>query len=339
MLLRRKNTRLRSSAKRQMERALAGHLVHERLPALEHDRELLARPPVRGDRVHVRPVLGELRLELLDQPLLLLDVGSRAASSFCAARGASPAWRASRAFGRSGCGRGLDPLGPGAGRSRPSRPRRTRCGCPRRRACAARRASRSARSCETSSTVPGNASSAASSASRLSRSRWFVGSSSTRKFAPEATTSASASRRRSPPESAPTWRSCISQPVKRKRAEQVLRLGPVEAGRALRHAEHGEALVQLDLVLGEVGGHDAVARPRRAGGGLAPAEHRLEQRGLPRAVRPDERDVLAALQREGRVGEQGLVARRRRRGPSPRGPCGRCAAASGSRIRASGCAA
>src|SRR2546428_489626 len=45
--------------------------------------------------------------------------------------------------------------------------------------------SSSARSCETSSTVPGNASSAPSSASRLSRSRWFVGSSSTRRFAPE----------------------------------------------------------------------------------------------------------------------------------------------------------
>src|SRR5438067_8813735 len=76
-------------------------------------------------------------------------------------------------------------------------------------------ASRSARSCETSKTVPGNASSAASSASRLSRSRWFVGSSSTRKFAPEATVTASASLRRSPPESTATAFSCSSQPEKR----------------------------------------------------------------------------------------------------------------------------
>src|SRR4051812_28330836 len=76
-------------------------------------------------------------------------------------------------------------------------------------------ASSRARSCETSRTVPGKASSAPSSASRLSRSRWFVGSSRTRKFAPEATASASASRRRSPPESTVTAFSWASQPEKR----------------------------------------------------------------------------------------------------------------------------
>src|SRR4051812_540673 len=76
-------------------------------------------------------------------------------------------------------------------------------------------ASSRARSCETSSTVPGKASSAVSSASRLSRSRWFVGSSSTRKLAPEATASASARRRRSPPESTVTAFSWASQPEKR----------------------------------------------------------------------------------------------------------------------------
>ena len=61
------------------------------------------------------------------------------------------------------------------------------------------------------------------------RSRWFVGSSSTRKFAPDATSNASASRRRSPPESAVTGVSCVSQPEKRKRAEE--RSAPVAAAK------------------------------------------------------------------------------------------------------------
>ena len=79
--------------------------------------------------------------------------------------------------------------------SRPSRRRTSGSSRPRSRASARATASSSARSCETSSTVPGKSSSAASSASRLSRSRWFVGSSRTRKFAPDATTM----REREPP--------------------------------------------------------------------------------------------------------------------------------------------
>ena len=59
----------------------------------------------------------------------------------------------------------------------------------------------------------------------LSTSRWFVGSSSTRKFAPDATSSASASRRRSPPESAVTGRSWVSQPEKRNRPSSVCACG------------------------------------------------------------------------------------------------------------------
>ena len=154
--------------------------------------------------------------------------------------------------------------------------------------------------------MPGNASSAASSASRLSRSRWFVGSSRTRKFAPEATTSASARRRRSPPESAVTGFSCSVPAGEEEAPEQVLRVGPLQAGRRLRAVEHAAALVELDLVLGEVRGLDAVAEPDRPAGGLAVAEHRLEQRRLARAVRADQRDVLAALDRERRVLERCL---------------------------------
>ena len=158
----------------------------------------------------------------------------------------------------------------GAG-TRPSRPRRRR-GAPS--SIASTRpetASSSARSWVTSSTVPGNASSAASSASRLSRSRWFVGSSSTRKFAPLATTSASASRRRSPPDSAVTGFSCASQPEKRKRPSSFCASGRRSPVAADRRVEHRAALVELDLVLREVRRLDAVAElhpaRRRARGG------------------------------------------------------------------------
>ena len=125
-------------------------------------------------------------------------------------------------------------------------------------------ASSSARSCDTRRTVPGNASSAASSASRLSRSRWFVGSSRTRKFAPEATRSASARRRRSPPDSAVTARSCVSQPEKRKRPSRFWACGregwwrrppcpapsrdpgaPARVGRSTRGSRRGRAAPRL----------------------------------------------------------------------------------------------
>ena len=62
-------------------------------------------------------------------------------------------------------------------------------------------ASSSARSCVTSSTVPAKPSSACSSCSIAGRSRWFVGSSSTRQLTPRAESSASDARVRSPGES------------------------------------------------------------------------------------------------------------------------------------------
>ena len=95
------------------------------------------------------------------------------------------------------------------------------------------------------------------------------------------------------------------------------------------------ALVQLDLVLREVRRLDAVAEPHRAGRGLAAAEQRLEQRRLARAVRADEGDVLAALERERDAVEQLLVAGRDARALRPRRRSGRSAPASGTRSRAS----
>ena len=152
--------------------------------------------------------------------------------------------------------------------------------------------------------MPGNASSAASSASRLSRSRWLVGSSRTRKFAPDATTSASASRRRSPPESATTGLSWSSQPEKRKRPSSACACGALQPGGAHRALEHAAALVQLDLVLREVRDLDAVPDPAEPA-----ADDRLEQRRLARAVRADQGDVLAPLEHELGVLEQRLRAR------------------------------
>jgi len=90
--------------------------------------------------------------------------------------------------------------------------------------------------------------------------------------------------------------------------EEILRVGPLQAGRALRRLEHRAALVQLDLVLREVRGLDAMAEPHGPGDRRPPAEQRLEQGRFPGSVRPDQADVLPALEREGRVGEQRLVA-------------------------------
>ena len=74
-------------------------------------------------------------------------------------------------------------------------------------------------------------------------------------------------------------------------AEQVLRVGPREARHRLDALEDGAARVELHLLLREVADLDAVADADA----LAPRTELLEQRRLAGAVRPDERDVLAAL--------------------------------------------
>src|SRR4029079_8115879 len=61
-------------------------------------------------------------------------------------------------------------------------------------------------------------------------------------------------------------------------------------------------------VLREVGRNHPMAEAYRAFGLFAEAEHGLERRRLAGAVRPDEPDVLAAFEREARVGQQSLVA-------------------------------
>src|SRR5262249_4755304 len=91
-------------------------------------------------------------------------------------------------------------------------------------------------------------------------------------------------------------------------AEQGLRVRPRQPRRPLCALEHAAALVEVDRVLREVRGLDAMAEPRAAGDGFATSEHRLEQARLPGAVRADKRHVLAALEREVDVGEQHALA-------------------------------
>ena len=157
-------------------------------------------------------------------------------------------------------------------------------------------ASSRARSWETSRIEPGNASSAASSASRLSRSRWFVGSSSTRKFAPEATIDR---ERQPPPLAAGQHRHLLlllGVAREEELAEQVLRLRPGQPGHRDGAVEHRAALVELHLVLREVGRLDAVAEADRARVG--------------RAIR--RRASRAASSCPSRSGRRGRCARRAR---------------------------
>ena len=183
--------------------------------------------------------------------------------------------------------------------------------------------------------MPGNASSAASSDSRDSRSRWFVGSSSTSRFAPDATTIASASRRRSPPDSAADRLLVLVPAGEEEAAEQLLRLGSLEARRrsSPRRAPSRARRARPRAARSTPARRRARAGSRPCAGGAAP-EQRLEQRRLAGAVRPDQRDVLAALERELRAVEQLLVARAQRRGPRRRARRGRSAPASGTRSRA-----
>ena len=73
-----------------------------------------------------------------------------------------------------------------------------------------------------------------------------------------------------------------------KPAEQMLCLGSPETRRSLRALQHGAGGRQLLLVLGEVGGDDAVADSDATVVELAPVQQRLEEGRLARAVRPYE---------------------------------------------------
>ena len=91
--------------------------------------------------------------------------------------------------------------------------------------------SRNARSCVTTITEPSYPSSISSSAASVGRSRSFVGSSNTSRFAPSRSTLASATRARSPPESDPTFCRCFGRRRGRARGSSA---GPSPRGRGCR---------------------------------------------------------------------------------------------------------
>ena len=197
-----------------------------------------------------------------------------------AASPASPAWRPWP----------LPPPGPaprGPARTRASRRRSCAAWRPRSPPCACRprRAARGRGRRAAASRV--NSLSACSSASRLSRSRWLVGSSRISTLAPDCTRMASDRRRRSPPESTSSGFSA-SSPENRKRPSSAARLVRGQPGQVRGRLEHGPGGPGRELlgVLGEEAELDVVAgaelarppdRPRRPRRRSAPGARRASR--------------------------------------------------------------
>src|SRR5262249_9531458 len=95
-----------------------------------------------------------------------------------------------------------------------------------------------------------------------------------------------------------------------KPPQQGLRLGPLQRRHRLDALQNTSALVELELLLRKVGGNDTVSEANRTCIRIAPAEQRFQQGRLAGTVRPDERDVLSALQSERRMLDQHAVADR-----------------------------
>src|SRR5436190_14546636 len=93
-------------------------------------------------------------------------------------------------------------------------------------------------------------------------------------------------------------------------AEEVLRIGSLQARCALHALQHRAARVQLHLLLREVAGNHPVAEADRASLRFPLLEDGFQQGRLARAVRPDERDVLASLDRERDAVQQDALADR-----------------------------
>ena len=113
-----------------------------------------------------------------------------------------------------------------------------------------------------------------------------------------ATRIASDSRRRSPPQS-PSSGLSTSSPLNRKRPSSARAWLGVSPVRLTAASSTVRAPPRLELlgVLGEVADLDVVAGAQLAARRAArSADQRVDQRRLARAVGPDERDVLAALE-------------------------------------------
>ena len=239
--------------------------------------------------------LGGLDLAL--EPLLLLALfGGAALPIWCAAWPLSAACRASRAAAPRALLADPHVLGPAADVAA-QRPSSIATSASRRRRAARGRGRRAAAS-------RWNSASACSSASRLSRSRWLVGSSRISTLAPDWTRIASDSRRRSPPDSP----RAASRPPRRRTGSGRAARAPCrrQPGRALRGLEHGArgAGGQLLGVLGQEAELDVVPGAELAGTASSP----------PR--RPASRSASSCRRRSGRPATRARRARataRRRR--------------------------
>ena len=165
------------------------------------------------------------------------------------------------------------------------------------------------RSCETSTIAPSKSLSASASASRMSRSRWLVGSSSSSTFGLRHAISASARRARSPPENPSTLsnarspgkfhlprksRNCLRRRVRRDVAQVV---------------DRRRAFVQrFDRVLGEVADAQVGMRAALAVEQRQLADQRLHQRRLAGAVGAEQADAVAGFEAEADVVQDHRVA-------------------------------
>ena len=158
-------------------------------------------------------------------------------------------------------------------------------------------------------TAPGNSLTASTRASRLSMSRWLVGSSRIRSCGASRHIRASARRVFSPPERWRAWVRAWSWP-RPKRASQARVACSRSAGRRTWTCWIGVSLglEVLDLVLGE----EADLEPARAGQlarhRLQPAGDQLGEGRLAVAVAAEEGDAVVGVEAQGQLGQHHLVA-------------------------------
>ncbi len=150
---------------------------------------------------------------------------------------------------------------------------------------------------------------ASSRTSLARRSRWFVGSSSRRKFAGETSILARRSgcvRRRTARRA--VLKTSSPENMKQPSSERSSTTGDLgcDAGDVVQHL--GVAVEHLVLILREVVGEHVVAELDGAGGGLFEVRQHADERRFARAVGADERDAVAAIDGEAHVLEHLLGA-------------------------------
>ena len=315
-------------------------LLEQRLPAVEQRLELVARRPVRGEELHVAPVVGELPLELGDRLLLRCDRGldllelARAFRScplrprlrFVALRTQSLRPELRNDWNSSS-------TGDSSGRSPPSRRRSCGSSRPRSRASArrprrggrgrGRRAARSRGSSPAQPRAPRGSRGRGGSSARRGR-----GSSPRTRRRPRAR--AAAARR---PRAPRTGFSCVSQPEKRNRPSRFWASGRrspvIDWTHSSTEPRSSSSASCCEKYAGTTPWPSRTC-PRRLAAGRAASPAASSSRS--RSARPARR----ARRARPRASRRRADACRppRATGPRPRRPSSRCAAGSGTRSRA-----